>query len=201
MPGRIDATNEQRPRGRPRDPMLDGQILDAARTVLLEQGIRAFTLLEVARRAGVPKTTVYRRWPSRKDMLTAALAHVVNQDGQPPDTGTLRGDLIAAVKIQIEMIDSQARALARLGLEADDDDELRPVVRDAYDRRRRAFYPVLERAVTRGELRPEIDFDAALDLVFGAILSRVVSQRGDVAPGLAEATVDRVLKGLSNSST
>jgi AcrR family transcriptional regulator len=51
-----------RRRGRPRNRDLDAKILDAARSVLSDDGIRGFSLLEVARRAGVPKSTVYRRW-------------------------------------------------------------------------------------------------------------------------------------------
>jgi AcrR family transcriptional regulator len=193
--GIIGVPNEQRRRGRPRDPVLDGQILDAARAVLLEQGIRAFSLLEVARRAGVPKTTVYRRWSSRKEMLAAALTHVMNEADALPDTGSLRGDLVASVKAQLDSLDREARALARLGLEAEDDDELRPIVREAFDRRRRTFYLMLQRAIGRGELRPDVDFDATLDLVFGAVLSRAVSQRGDLS-GVAEAMVDGALRGL-----
>jgi AcrR family transcriptional regulator len=193
----VSATNGPRGRGRPRDPALDSQILDAACGLLLEQGIHGFTLLEVARRAGVPKSTVYRRWPSRRDMLSAALAAFLEKTVEPPNTGSLRGDLLASVKLQMEILNGEARALVRLGLDVADDDELRPVVWEALERRRKNFHPVLQRAVERGELRPEIDFDAVLDLVFGAALSRVVSQRDTSDPSVAEAIVDGAIRGLN----
>ena len=63
-----------RRRGRPRNHELDAKILDAARSVLAESGIRGFSLLEVARRAGVPKSTVYRRWRTKRELLAAALS-------------------------------------------------------------------------------------------------------------------------------
>jgi AcrR family transcriptional regulator len=193
----VSATNGPRGRGRPRDPALDAQILDAACGLLLEQGVHGFTLLEVARRAGVPKSTVYRRWPSRRDMLAAALAGLVERTVEPPNTGSFRGDLLASVKLQLEMLSGEARALVRLGLDVADDDELRPVVSEALDARRKNFYPVLQRAVARGELRPDIEFDAVLDLVFGAALSRVISQRDVSDDAVAEAIVDRAIRGLN----
>jgi len=185
----VSATNGPRGRGRPRDPALDAQILDAACGLLLEQGIHGFTLLECARRAGVPKSTVYRRWPSRRDMLAAALAGLVEKTVEPPDTGTFRGDLLASVTLQMEMLNGEARALVRLGLDVADDDEL--------ERRRKNFHPVLQRAIARGELRPEVDFDAVLDLVFGAAMSRVISQRDTSDPAVAEAIVDGAMRGLN----
>lgn len=193
----VSATNGPRGRGRPRDPALDTQILDAACGLLLEQGIHGFTLLEVARRAGVPKSTVYRRWPSRRDMLGAALAGTLEKTVEPPNTGTLRGDLVEAVKLQMEMLNGESRAMVRLGLDVADDDELGPMVWWALERRRKNFHPMLQRAIVRGELRSEIDFDAALDLVFGAALSRVISQRDTSDPAVAEAIVDRAIRGLN----
>lgn len=193
----MSATNGPRGRGRPRDPALDAQILDASCGLLLEQGIHGFTLLEVARRAGVPKSTVYRRWPSRRDMLAAALAALLEKTEEPPNTGSLRGDLLESVKIQIDVLNGESRALLRLGLDVNDDDELAAVVWAALDRRRKNYHPVLQRAIARGELRPDIDFDAVLDLVFGAPLSRVISQRDTSAPGVAEAIVDRAIRGLN----
>jgi tetracycline repressor-like protein len=67
----------------------------------------------------------------------------------------------------------------------------------ALEARRKNFHPVFQRAIARGELRPDIDFDAVLDLVFGAALSRLVSQRASAEPGVAEAIVDRAIRGLN----
>jgi AcrR family transcriptional regulator len=175
-------------------------ILETAQGLLFENGIQGFTLLEVARRAGVPKSTVYRRWRSRRALLAAALENLATQGAQLPNTGTLRGDLVEAVEIQMAELNAEGRAFARIGLEAAGDDELGPIVRDALRRRRQAFFPVFQRAIARGELRPDIDLDAALDLVFGAVLSRMVSQRTDVEPGDAGKIVDRALRGLSHLS-
>lgn len=69
-------TSEKRQRGRPRQEGLDEAILAAAAAHLLEQGAQVFSLLEVAQQAGVPKSTVYRRWPTQRAMLVAAVAQL-----------------------------------------------------------------------------------------------------------------------------
>jgi AcrR family transcriptional regulator len=185
-----------RGRGRPRDPELDTAILDAARELLFAEGVRGFTLLEVARRAGVPKSTVYRRWAGRREMLTAALEAFGAEPEDLPDTGTLRGDLIVLVGRSFEHTGAIG-ALLSIGLEASMDADLQPVVRSALDQKRRALYPVLQRGIARNELRADVDFDAVLHQVYGVVWSRVVSQRADIDAAAIEAIVDRALVGLS----
>ena len=192
------AREEAKPRrGRPRDPTLDHAILGAAQRLLFETGVQGFSLLEVARRAGVPKSTVYRRWGSQRELLRATLADIETQANQPvPDTGSLRDDLVAVLRRRIERLGMHEYRLARIGLEARDDPELTEIVRGVVDRRRRAYYPIFARALERGELRPGIDFDAAIDLAFGGLWSRLVTQRA-VDPSEAEAMIDDALHGLT----
>jgi hypothetical protein len=73
------------------------------------------------------------------------------------------------------------------------------VVRDVIATRRRAAYPVLERAVKRGELSKDVDFDAALDLVLGSLWSRLISHRR-LNGNDAEEIVDCALEGIANGS-
>jgi AcrR family transcriptional regulator len=186
-------------RGRPRDPGLDAAILTAATEMLLRAGIRGFSINEVARQAGVPKSTVYRRWRTRAELLRAALSELGRVEPPNPDTGSLRGDLVVLVRRRIELLNAREAAVARIGLEAREDHEVGDVVRDALDERRQGYRVILQRGVERGELRPELDFDAVLDLVFGTVWSRLVTQR-DTEPGMAEELVDRALRGLAPRS-
>src|SRR5207245_5491799 len=80
------------PTGRPRDPAVDKRALGAARDVLAERGYAAVTYDEVARRAGVGKSSLYLRWPSKADLVVAAVDAGIG-DLSDIDTGTLRGDL------------------------------------------------------------------------------------------------------------
>src|ERR1700722_13397170 len=90
--------------GRPRSAEADLSILEAATAILAERGLAGMSMEEVAARAGVGKATVYRRWPSRGALaLDAFMADF--QALQPlPDTGTLRGDLLAALRAWVRAV-------------------------------------------------------------------------------------------------
>ena len=193
------SSGAKRPRrGRPRDPGLDKAILDSAFALMLETGIRGFSVREVARRSGIPKSSIYRRWATRAELLAAVLARLSSGNGEIKDTGSVRSDLVALVGHEISALESSSAALPRVALEARDDPELAPVVRDVAKRRRESAYPILKRAVDRGEVASEIDFDATLDLVLGQIWSRLITQR-PLSAGDAESIVDCALEGIANN--
>lgn len=192
-------TKEPPRRGRPRDPALDRIILESAYNLMLESGIRGFSVREVARRAGVPKSSIYRRWSTRAELLAAVLARFGSEQSEAPNTGSVRGDLEAMVREQISLLTTREGALARVALEARDDPDLAEVVRDVFERRRRSEYTILERAVARGEVREGVDFDAALDLVQGAVWSRVIAQLPVEADAAAEV-VGWALRGIAANS-
>ena len=93
---------ETKPRlGRKIDRTRDPEILDAALDVLAETGYDGMTVDMVAARAKAGKATVYRRWSSKAELVLEAVACMKGNDPDlqsPPDTGTLRGDLVAMVK-------------------------------------------------------------------------------------------------------
>src|SRR5687768_12362435 len=163
-------------RGRPRDPGLDRAILDSAFALMLETGIRGFSVREVARRSGIPKSSIYRRWPTRAELLAAVLVRL-ESPGNAPDTGSMRGDLVEDIRREIHSLQNSMQALPRVALEAREDPELAPVVRDVIESRRRARYPILERAVDRGEISRDVDFDTAIDLLLGSLFARLIAQR------------------------
>src|SRR3954468_25112873 len=86
-------------RGRPRDPRRRQAILDAAVHLLAEVGYDRATVEAVAARAGVSKPTIYRRWPGGKAEIVADAIRAKRADGAVlPDTGSLRGDLLAMLR-------------------------------------------------------------------------------------------------------
>ena len=84
--------------GRPRSAEADIAILEAATAILAERGLAGMSMEEVAARAGVGKATVYRRWPSRGALALDAFMSEFRSQLPLPDTGTLRGDLLAALR-------------------------------------------------------------------------------------------------------
>src|SRR5690349_25172745 len=84
-------------RGRPRSQEADRAILTATVELLAERGLAAMSIEEVAARAGVGKTTIYRRWPSKGLLALDAFVDSFREEQPLPDTGTLRGDLLSAL--------------------------------------------------------------------------------------------------------
>ncbi len=92
-----------RTRGRPRSAEAHGAILGAAAALLAEGGFAQLTMEAVAMRAGVSKATVYRRWGSKEE-LVMELVTAMPYAGEPPDTGSVEGDLLELTQIQIDRI-------------------------------------------------------------------------------------------------
>src|SRR6204780_5757978 len=154
-------------RGRPRSQEADRAILTAAAELLADRGLSAMSIEEIAARAGVGKATIYRRWPSKGLLaLDAFVASFAAQ--QPlPDTGTLRGDLTAALRawVRAVTVTPMGSVLAGLIGEAQNDPSLRAAWRDrVLEPLRRRHRIMLDRAVDRGEISASVDQEVVLDL-------------------------------------
>ncbi|MFE7619435.1 TetR/AcrR family transcriptional regulator [Streptomyces sp. NPDC057496] len=171
-------------------------IFDTTLRHLAERGYARLTIESVAQDAGVNKTTIYRWWPSKPALLRAALVHARVLDVDIPDTGGLRGDLIALVEQIIGLLtngrtEPVARALTSgTGLP---DDELAALTRDFFADRFSREQPVFARALARGELPAGADPMLLLDLIAGAVWMRVLLRREPVPPDFARDVVDAVL--------
>ena len=186
-------------RGRPRSQEADRAILQAASQLLAEGGLAAMSIEEVAARSGVAKTTIYRRWNSRGTLaLDAFLAEFQGQ--QPsPDTGTLRGDLLAALRAWIRAVTrtSAGPILAGLIAESQLDPELGIAWRERVVERLRAQHKImLNRAIDRGEIPPETDQEVVLDLLFGAAYHRLLHGHQPLTDKFARRVVDLIVAGI-----
>jgi AcrR family transcriptional regulator len=186
-------------RGRPRSEQADRAILQAAAELLAERGLGGMSIEEVAARAGVGKTTIYRRWTSRGTLaLDAFLTEFQGQ--QPlPDTGSLRGDLLAALRAWIRSVTrtSAGPILAGLIAEAQRDPELAVAWRERVVGRLRDQHKImLDRAVERGEISARTDYEVVLDLVFGAAYHRLLHGHQPLTDKFANRVVDIVVAGI-----
>jgi AcrR family transcriptional regulator len=102
---------------RRRGEKLEAALLDAAWQELVASGYTALTFEAVARRAGTSRTVLYRRWATKADLVLAAVRRLVRVGGsEVPDTGSLRGDLIAVMRRSNERgLASNAMIFAYLG--------------------------------------------------------------------------------------
>jgi AcrR family transcriptional regulator len=186
-------------RGRPRSEQADRAILAAAAEILAERGIGGMSFEEVAARSGVAKTTIYRRWTSRGALaLDAFLADFLRQQ-PPPDTGTLRGDLLAALRAWIRSVTrtSAGPVLAGLIAEAQSDPELAAAWRTRVVQRLRDQHKVmLGRAISRGEIPADTDEEVVLDALFGAAYHRLLQGHQPLTDRFARRVVDLVADGI-----
>ncbi|MEU6407753.1 TetR/AcrR family transcriptional regulator [Microbispora sp. NPDC046933] len=161
--------------GRPRNVEADAAILAAALDLLLERGVEATSIEQVARRAGVTRATVYRRFPDKTKLLVATVEAAY---GDPPASPQIH---------DIEhLLTGWAHALAgprqrlllrRLYSAVDDLPELAAAYRTRFgEHRDRARRHVLEEARDRGQLPPDTDPDVLLDLLTGAVWQHLVSR-------------------------
>jgi AcrR family transcriptional regulator len=200
----IDPTAPPRPPGRPRNPLVDKAIQDAAIDLLVEQGFEAMSMEGVAARAGVGKTTVYRRWDSKEDLVMDAVTCNLTSL-EDPDTGSLREDLVRHVMLfqQTAVTTPIGRVFPRIVAEVADRSALgRLYAQRVIEPRRAMLLAIFERGVDREELPAGTDLDLGIELIVGPVMLRrlfgKVAVRGVRA--VSEQHVDVVLAGLAAAS-
>lgn len=187
------------PRGRPRSQEVDRAILTATVDLLAERGLAAMSIEEVAARAGVGKTTIYRRWPSKGLLALDAFVDSFREEQPLPDTGTLRGDLLSALHAWVRAVTQTPMGPMLTGLiaEAQHDPELRGAWRDrVLEPLREQHRVMLDRAIARGEIAASVDRDVVLDLFFGAAEHRLLLGHLPMTGEFIAEVVDVILAGL-----
>jgi AcrR family transcriptional regulator len=198
-----DATQtaaERRPPGRPRSARSHQAIVRATLELLVEVGFERLTMEQVQRRAGVGKATIYRRWPSKQELVKDAIQYF-SAELPVPDTGSLAEDYarIAQAVVAIAKDRNAAMLMPRLLLEASGDPELHAIFSaQLVEPRRRVLRIALERARERGELRADADLELAIDMLVGPVIYRFIITGGDLTPAAARApqVLAALLEGL-----
>jgi AcrR family transcriptional regulator len=171
--------------GRPRDDSRDAVILEATLDLLAEVGYDRLTIDGVAAKAKASKATVYRRWPGKAALVVDAL-QTINPltpspaEGPPachwPDTGSLRGDLIAGCRNFVDRLNSDEGKLVAAVMTAQTrDPELATAMRAAsYDDKRRSCRILADRALARGELSSTAGADTFVEVLPAIMFNRLL---------------------------
>jgi AcrR family transcriptional regulator len=186
--------------GRPRDSRVDRAILEATRELIAERGVHEFRTEDVAVRAGVGKGAIYRRYPSKDELVTAAVGALVDEEIQVPDTGSTRSDLLALMGDAVELYRGSlpGRLMPSLVSEMAQRPGLARAVRDGFlAGRRAALAQVLRRGIERGDLRSDLDLEFALDVFGGPLFYRLLITGGPIDEQLAEAVAELILRGFA----
>ncbi|MFI7616547.1 TetR/AcrR family transcriptional regulator [Nonomuraea terrae] len=177
-------------------PRKQQEIFDATLRLVAEKGYDGLTVEGVAERSGVNKTTIYRWWPSKAALLGAALVEADVLGFEPPDTGSLRGDLVALVDgVRRLLTEPPASDIAVAALAAavrHPELDGRRFFADRFAREREVF----DRAVRRGELKASADPMLIVDLLAGAVWMRAVLRGLPVPDDFPAEAVAALLDGV-----
>lgn len=192
-----------KPRGRPRNAKAREAVLRVARELLEERGAASVTMERLAERSGVGKPTIYRSWANRHEVVMAALMPASeptarNRRGSEPARPPLeawRRQIREVVKL---FGSAPGRGVALLLASADADSEIARAFRNHFlEARRQEGRKLLLAAIAEGSVRPDIDPELVLDLVYGPILYRLLMQHKALDTKLADRLLDHLLRGIA----
>lgn len=182
----------------PRGAPVVRAVIRATFEELAEAGYSGLSIDDVARRAGVNKTTVYRRWPTKEDLVTTALLALPDEYFAMPDTGTLRGDLNEiACRVARIFQAVEGRAMMRILFFEGRLTQLTRVQAHFAARREATGLPaILNRAVARGELPLGFDQQMLSDVLLGTIICKALADKTLLSEAFVAKLVDVVLAGM-----
>lgn len=176
-------------------------MLCAAHELMLERGVDAVSIDEVARRSGVAKTTIYRHFASGDELIMTALAEMI-QAVPSPDTGTLRGDLRVTIEgfLAIARDERNRHLFVSLLNRANTDPQFRPLHRELLDQRLAPFRAALRRAVERGEVDESVDLELMVTLVQGPFVALRVIENESISDEQIDGLLDLIVRALAPRS-
>ncbi len=189
--------------GRPRDPDTHAAILDATRRLLLDGGYPGLTFEAVATAAGTSRSTIYRWWPTRGELVLEAAADDLDI-GRVPDTGNTREDLRIAIRQLIETFSGRLAGIVILAAIANlDSDSTMP---DAF--RNRWVYPwrstaadAIARGIDRHDLPGDTDVNFLLNVIVGTVFQCTVTPATPMTDGLEESLLNLVAPPSPQANT
>ncbi|MEV8599429.1 TetR/AcrR family transcriptional regulator [Streptomyces griseoviridis] len=188
-----------RPIGRPRSHHADAAIIQATVTLLGETGFQGLTMDQVARRAGVGRATVYRRWSSKEEMIISALDTLM-ADFDVEATGDLRTDLLSMTRwLRDGLLNApEGRLLPHLAAQAVSDPNFPSSHMDTWVCPwRDAVEAVFVRAREKGEVRADVDLTNVVDMLAGVVILRLFLGQGKpLTDGQIHGMIETVLGGV-----
>jgi AcrR family transcriptional regulator len=195
--------------GRPRDPEADRAILRATLELLVELGYEGLSIEAIAARAGVGKTTIYRRWTSKEPLVVEAIKSF-KAPSDPAEPAQLAEDeptrdvLVRVVGGFVRSMGPENTGAMMAGLVAAmsrNPGLAQAVRRGLIEHRRSIVMAILKRGVERGEIRSDVDLELVADLFGGPVIMRVLLTGRPIGGRLARQIFDTVLDGAAAKSS
>jgi AcrR family transcriptional regulator len=177
---------------------LESAILEATLDLLAESGLGALTMEGVAAAAHTGKASVYRRWPSKEDLLVDAMNRALPPMDDLPDTGSVREDLIGLLRVMLEAINSRTGCVIQSFMFDNSVDKalVEQVKKRAMEPRQRMLIDALERGRARGEVRPDAVNPRTAEVGPALIVHQYLMHGPPVPDAFVVQLVDEVLLPL-----
>lgn len=169
------------------------ELLAVTLQLLQRSGFEGLTVDEIATTARASKATIYRRWPTKAELVLAAVMQGMDQVAVAPETRSLRTDLLAVGEAIAEQARTHAMTMRAVLVEASRNPALNAVMQQQFAQRRKLINHVLTQAVDRGEIRAEVINDDLWDLLPGYLVFRAVIENRPATRRTIEALVDDVI--------
>jgi AcrR family transcriptional regulator len=172
----------------------EAEFLEVTLRLLQEHGYDGLTVDAVAATARASKATVYRRWPSKAELVLAAFIEGIRQVGVPPDTGALRGDLLRVGQLVCEQARDHASTMRAVLVEVSRNPALNDVMQHEFvDQRKALIQHILQQAVDRGEIDRAAISNELWDLLPGYLIFRSIMATRPPTQRTVQALVDEVI--------
>ncbi|MFD4370891.1 TetR/AcrR family transcriptional regulator [Streptomyces sp. NPDC058486] len=184
--------------GRPREERVEPAVFDAVVAVIAEHGLGGLTMDGVARRAGVSKPAIYRRWPTKQDLIIAAAESRVGPL-TVPDLGDFRAELRTVLEARLEAYRQPGVDRLLAGV-------IGAAAEEGAERGRYGAYTagvmsatreILERGIARGDVRPDTDVRAMATMIAAPLLFRLVGEMESPDSSLIDAVTDSVCRAVA----
>lgn len=170
------------------------ELLAVTLQLLQQHGYDRLTVDAVAATARASKATVYRRWPSKAELVLAAFIEGIRQVAVPPDTGTLRGDLLRLGELVCRQAQQHASTIRAVLVEVSRHPALNDALQHQFiDRRKALIYHILQQAVDRGEIAESAISDELWDLLPGYLIFRSIIPSRPPTRHTVQALVDDII--------
>lgn len=183
-------------RGRPRSEKSRRSIVKATISIMESKGYEKLTIVDVARKAGVGKQTIYRWWQSKAELVIESVLEEIQEHVGAPDTGSMDGDLRGLLRSSFLRLrqKSSGKMLAGVLIAGKKDESTLALFRERFiESRRNVIRGLFNRHSDTGALKSNINIELIMDFIFGAMWYRLLMEHAPLDDNFADEVVDHIL--------
>ncbi|WP_234124762.1 TetR/AcrR family transcriptional regulator [Clostridium hydrogenum] len=184
--------------GRPRSEKTKSDILNASYELLIENGFAGITVEKIAERANVSKATIYKWWTNKAAVVMDGFLNATNVELPIPNTGSTVEDMFIQVDNFVKFLTTRkGNVITEIIAEGQYDPKLADIYRNAYfTPRRNISKQILERGISRGELRTDLNVEVIIDLIWGPVFYRLLITGEVIDSAFVKELINYAFQGI-----